>query len=276
MVVYIKNQFITWKSSFKIFKFNRALILDMTKKDLSDQYAGQVLGLLWSIIHPLMFIGVYIFIFAFIFHSKVGGTLEMPLDYTSYILSGLVPWLGFQMALVKTSVALISESNLVKQVVFPIEVLPIKMVLSSFFGQFISLAILLLYVLINYHTVPLTYTLLPILLLSQFLFTLGVGYFLSIATPFIRDVKDVITVYSIVGIYLVPVVYLPQWVPSVFKPILYINPVSYMIWCYQDALYFGRIQHLWVWVIYLSLSVLFYSIGYSVFQKFKSYVGNVL
>ena len=64
---------------------------------------------------------------------------------------------------------------------------------------------------------------------------------------YFRDVKDFVQVFCIAGMYLMPVVYLPKMVPGVFRPLLNLNPFSYMVWCYQDACYFGRFEHPWAW-----------------------------
>jgi lipopolysaccharide transport system permease protein len=65
-------------------------------------------------------------------------------------------------------------------------------------------------------------------------------------------------------------------VPSVFKPLLYANPFSYMIWCYQDVLYFGRFAHPFAWIVFMAFSMLSLYVGYRVFKKLKPYFGNVL
>ncbi|AKQ58008.1 ABC transporter permease [Bordetella hinzii] len=261
-----------WRTLFQ----QRALVREMTRRELYDQYVGQVLGVLWVVGYPFIQIAVYVFIFGFVFKAKMGGTLEMPLDYTAYILSGLLAWVGFQQALARSATALTSQTNLVQQVVFPIEVLPVRAVLSSFTGQLIALGFLVLYVLFTHGSLFWTYLLLPVLILFQFMAMLGVGFALAALNPFLRDIKDFVTVYSMIGIYALPVVYSPEWVPAMFKPIIYANPVSYMIWCYQDVLYFGRIAHPIAWVVFLLGAPIALALGYRVFRGVKPYVGNVL
>src|SRR5437016_1541575 len=72
----------------------RALCMEMVRQDLSAQYAGQMLGLFWVLGHPLFLLGIYIFIFRFVFKVTVEITAAMPLNYTAYLLAGLVPWLS--------------------------------------------------------------------------------------------------------------------------------------------------------------------------------------
>ena len=112
----------------RLLRRRRALLGEMVRRELTQQYAGQVLGALWAVGHPLAQIGVYVFLFAVVFNTKIGGTYALPLDYTTYLLSGLLLWIGFQQSLLLTSTAISSNASLVKQVVFPIEVLPLKSV----------------------------------------------------------------------------------------------------------------------------------------------------
>jgi lipopolysaccharide transport system permease protein len=255
---------------------HRDLTLTMARRELSDRYAGQAFGLLWSIGHPLFQIALYIFVFAFVFRTRLDSSREMPLDYTTYLLSGMVAWIGFQEAMIKSCTAITSNAALVKQVVFPLEVLPVKGVLASLFPQLVSLAVLIVYVLWTTGSLPATYALLPVLLALQLMAMIGVAYVLSSVGVYFRDIKDVVQLLAMAGAYLLPIFYLPSWVPAVLQPLLYLNPFSYLVWCFQDALYFGRIEHPWAWVFTSTVSVLTFVIGYRVFRKLKPGLANLL
>ncbi|MCC6534001.1 MAG: ABC transporter permease [Burkholderiales bacterium] len=254
----------------------RALMLEMARREILEQYAGQMLGGLWAIVHPIFLIGLYVFVFVVVFKTKVGGTYEMPYDYTMYLLSGLIPWLSFQQSMMRACSTLTSSSSLVKQVVFPIEVLPAKSVLASLVPQVIGLLVLLVYVFWNFGLPHATYLLVPALLAIQLLAMTGVAFALAVFGAYIRDTKDFVQVISLMGVYLMPVVYLPEWVPNLFKPIIYANPFSHMVWCYQDALYFGRIENPWAWFVFALWAVLSFVFGYRIFRKLKPQLGNVL
>lgn len=264
------------KNILKLLFQQRVLLLALTKRELTEQYAGQLFGNLWTIIHPLFLMIVYIFIFGFVFRNRIGGTYELPLDYTTYILAGLIPWLTLQQNLAKTCNAIVGNSSLVKQVVFPIEILPVKTVLSTLVWQFIAIAILLAHVFFTYHKFPPSYLLLPLVVFLQLVLTLGIAFILSSITVFVRDMRELITIFTTAGIFLLPITYLPAWVPALFKPFLYFNPFSYLIWCYQDVLYFGRIQHPFSWIFLAFFSVLMFVIGTSFFKKISPYFGNAL
>jgi lipopolysaccharide transport system permease protein len=200
----------------------------------------------------------------------------MPLDYTTYLLAGLVPWLTFQDAMVKTCSSITGNIGLVKQVIFPLEILPSKGVLASLVTQLISLLALLVYVLATQDHIFLTYLILPFLLGIQLLTMLGVGFFLSSVGAYFKDMKDLVQLFALASMYLMPVFYLPDMVPRLFMPILYVNPFSHLIWCYQDALYFGRFAHPWSWMISSAFSIFAFAGGYRVFRKLKVNFGNVV
>ena len=254
----------------------RALLTEMVRRDLTQQYAGHVFGALWAIGHPLAQIGVYIFLFAVVFKTRIGGTHELPLDYTTYLLSGLLPWIGFQQSMALSCIAISSNASLVKQVVFPIEILPLKVAIFCLVPELIGMAGLTFYVLTAHGVPPMTYLLLPMLLVLQVVAMAGLGFVLSAVGAFLRDLKDIVQVMSLFGAYLTPIFYLPNWVPTLFRPVLYINPFSYMVWCFQDALYFGRFEHPYAWPVFGLGSPILFCLGYRMFRHVKPSFGNVL
>jgi len=255
---------------------HRGLAIEMARREIGDRYSGQVLGVLWAVGHPLFLLTVYALVFGFVFRVKLGGTHEMPLDYTTYLMSGLIPWMGFQESMTRGCTAITGSTALVKQMVFPVEVLPFKGVLVSVFTQSILVALLAAYVLGTAHGLHLTYLLLAPLLALQILAMAGVSFLLAAVSVFLRDLKDLVQLFCIAGMYLIPAFYLPAWVPDLFKPLLYLNPFSYLVWCYQDALYFGRIAHPWAWVVVALGSPVTFAVGYRVFRRLKPGFGNVL
>ncbi len=255
---------------------HRTLTLEMARREITDRYAGQFFGLFWTFGHPLVLILVYVFVFRFIFTSRVGGAVAIPMDYSTYLLAGLIPWITFQEAMSKASAAIINNANVVKQVIFPTEVLPVKGVIATLFTQLVLLALLVLYVLISHRSLPWSYALIPVLVLLQLLAMTGVSYFLAAIAPYFRDIKDFVQVFTVVGMYMMPIFYQPDSMPEAARVVLYANPFSHIIWCYQDALYFGRIAHPWSWLIVVVLSFVSFSIGYRFFRKLQPMFGNVL
>jgi lipopolysaccharide transport system permease protein len=83
-------------------------------------------------------------------------------------------------------------------------------------------------------------------------------------------------VFAVTGVYLIPAFYLPEFVPPLFRPVLYLNPVSYLIWCYQDLLFYGRLEHWWAWLVLPAISLSVFYIGHRTFNVLRTMFGNVL
>lgn len=255
---------------------HRQLTLEMAKREIADRYMGQVFGIFWALAHPLFLMAIYVFVFGYIFRVRVGGTLDLPFNYTIYLLAGLIPWLAFQEAMGKSGTVIINNANLVKQVIFPVEILPVKGVIAAVMTQIIFLGLMIIYVLATNYFLPWTYLLLPLLLAMQTLAMIGVAYIISAISVYFRDVKDFIQVFTVAGLYMLPIIYLPEFIPQGFRFIFYINPFSYLIWVYQDALYYGRFEHWWAWLAFFVMSIGVFIIGYRFFRKLATMFGNVL
>lgn len=254
----------------------RQLIYELAKRDITDRYSGQALGSFWAFGHPALQLAVYVFVFNFVFRAKVDSGGLSSQDYVTYILSGLIPWLTLQEIINRSATVLVAHSNLVKQTVLPLEVLPLKVVLSALGTQLVSMVGLVLYVGLTQRGLSPSYLLLPIVIVLQILFVVGAAFVLSALTVFVRDLKDAVLVFSYVGVYLVPVVYSPAWVPALVRPLLYLNPFSHLAWCFQDVIFYCSIQHPVAWVVTAVFSVWLFAVGYRLFHRLRPLFGRVL
>lgn len=254
----------------------RVLTWEMAKREINDRFAGQFLGKFWTFIHPLAQMCIYIYVFNIVFKITFPHSAEFPRDYVMFLMSGLIPWLCTVDVIAKSNVSITGNSNLVKQVVFPIEILPVKSVIASFMTMLVFLVILLAYNLFSGQEIALSLLLLPLIIFFHALMLTGVSYILSSIAPYFRDSKDVVQIIILMGIYILPVVYHPASEPEMLKGFFYFNPFSYMIWCYKDAIYYGRLEHPIAWVIFPILSLIIFSFGYRVFRHLKVMFGDVL
>ena len=105
---------------------------------------------------------------------------------------------------------------------------------------------------------------------------MGISYMLSAVGAYFKDIKDFVQLFGVAGMYAMPIFYLPGWVPELFKPVLYANPFSYLVWCYQDVFYFGEIVHPLAWGVNAVLSLIIFTLGYRFFRKVKPGFGSAL
>jgi lipopolysaccharide transport system permease protein len=254
----------------------RALALAMASRELRTRYVGQFAGAFWIVGHPLFQMFVFVFVFGVVFKQRIGGTHDLPRDYTTYILSGLVPWLTLSAALPSLCASVVSNGNLVKQFTFQTEIFAIKDVLITMVFWSVGIAIILIYGIAVNHSLPLSYLLLPLVLVLNVMFAIGLGWILSAVGVFVRDMKDIAVVLVTAGIYVLPVVYLPSWAPKMFQPFINFNPFSSFILVYQDTLYFGRFEHPYAWIFFSAMALICFVLGFRLFQSLKPYFGKVL
>ena len=243
------------------------LVIELTKRELKDRYAGHVLGGAWAVLNPLFLIALYLFLFVVIFPVRFSGAWDHVGGIEVYILSGLLPWLTFQEVLSKSCTAVQANANLVKQVVFPIEVLPIKTVLASVFGQMVTLALFLAYLFLEYGTPAPILLAYPVVMVFQLLAMLGVAYALSAVGVFIKDVKDVVSVFVMANLFMQPILYTAEQIPEKVRFLLYLNPFTYLTQSSQDVLFFQQIVHPVSWVFLGSLSLASFFLGRAVFRR---------
>jgi lipopolysaccharide transport system permease protein len=263
-------------SGISLIAMNLKLILAMAVRELKKRYAGQFTGSFWIVGHPLFQLLIFIFIFGVVFKQRIGGSQDLPHDYTTYMLSGLVPWLSLSPLLTTSCISIVGSANLVKQFTFQTELLPVKDVVISMVFWVVGFCILTIYAIAVEHSLPWTYVLVPVLLSLHLMFAVGLAWLLSSICVFVRDLKDVIAVLVTAGMYVLPIVYLPQWVPKIFQPFIALNPFSPMIWVYQDTFYFGRIEHPLAWPFFAVISILVFGFGFRVFGRLKMQFGRVL
>ena len=251
------------------------LIYEMACRDVLDRYAGQALGAAWVIAAPLLQMCVYVFAFTVLFASRLsaGGSNA---EYVAFILSALAPWIVVSEILGRAPTIVTASAGLVKQVVFPSEVLPLKVTLgaSPTFG--IGLAVVMIIGLISGHAHPLGWLLLPVPILCLALMSAGFCYFLGALGVFLKDTKDIVQVLLSIGFFLHPIIYAPGVAPHGLEVLFYFSPISYVLWGFRDALFYGGITDPWIWNTMILLSCIIFVLGYRTFRMLRPVFGNAL
>jgi lipopolysaccharide transport system permease protein len=105
---------------------------------------------------------------------------------------------------------------------------------------------------------------------------LGLAFLLGAITPYFRDMPELLRVFVTINVYLMPVMYIPDWVPTQLRFVLSINPFSHLIWCYQDVLYFNRIAHPVSWLICAAFASGALAVGCAAFSRLRHHMASVL
>jgi len=211
------------------------LLTRMVERDLRSKYVGSLGGVFWTIINPLLLLLVFTFIFVEVFHARFGNQPGVMISAV-YILTGLIPWLGFQEGIGRAGGYLLENRNLVKRVQFPGQILPAVPVLSGFFGQAIGLIILIAWGAAKNEIQFPDVLFLPIWMLLQIAFSLGLAYFIATLSVWLRDVLQILPVLILIWFYGTPVFYSAQMVPPRFQILISLNPMAHLVNGYRKLL----------------------------------------
>jgi lipopolysaccharide transport system permease protein len=254
----------------------RSIIFAMARRELFAPHRNQVFGKFWVFWNPLFFSILITVVFNFVFGAKFGGTKDLPRDYPTYVLSGMLAWQAFSQILVRSPGEAVANTNLIRQVVFPVEAIPAASVLTSIFPAFCGQLFLLLYSGLYRGDLPATAVFLPLLWCLQLLWMLGISYAFFCFGAFFKDLRDISATVATAGIYLLPIIYVPTAVPKPLRGVVRYNPFGSILRCFQDILYFGQIRSVWAWVMTVVYSVSFYLLGSIVFRRLRGQLGTVL
>lgn len=260
----------------EIFGNKKDLVIALAKREVQEKYLGHIFGVLWTIGYPILLIAIYVFIFTYVFSVRTSDFIDLPLNYTSYMLAGLVPWISLQESISNAPTIITKNASIVKHIQFPIEILPMVNVFAIVLTEIIFLSIVLSYNFITQKTVLWTYLLIPVLLIIQGVLMIGISLIVSAVGVYFRDLKEIIQVFLTAALFVLPILYLPEAIPSAVRPALYLNPFSYLIWSWQDILYFGEIVHPWAWLVLVAISLIAVFYGLRIFARLKLLFGNVL
>jgi lipopolysaccharide transport system permease protein len=256
-----------WHNLGQLIRY-RGLIQSLVARELKARYRGSALGFFWSFVNPLLMLGIYSFIFGTILPNKDPKTVP----YAIFMFCGILPWTWFSSSLLDATGSLISGGNLIKKVLFPAEVLPIVSVLANMVHFFLGLPILAGYM-IWYQHFPDAIGLLwlPVVMLIQLIFTIGLGLGLSALTVHFRDVRDLLSNLINFWFFCTPIIY-PYYMESVQKylPILKLNPFYHLVVPYQEILFFhGPFGHERSLTIMAGASLATFVAGYWLFDRLR-------
>ncbi|HEU0177185.1 MAG TPA: ABC transporter permease [Blastocatellia bacterium] len=264
-----------WRPAAALLGEHRGLVRSMARRDFTSRYKGSVIGLAWAIITPAVMIIIFTVIFSGLFHARFGAQ-EGHLRFALYLYCGLLPWIAFSDGVLRSTTSLTDNVNLVKRVVFPTEALPVNLALSGIAQQMLGTIVLLALALILEHTIRPTALLLPLLLVPQFLVTSGLGWLMASLGVFIRDMPQVNQLSLMAWMYLTPIFYPENQIPTRYHWMVNLNPMAPLIRSYRRILLEGSAPDWRGLVVTMTFALFCFIIGYWWFQRTKKAFADIL
>ena len=247
----------------------RWLIIELVKRALTLRYRGSVFGLLWTLLNPLVFMAIYTLVFSHFMRINIP-------QYPVFLITGLLPWLWFTEALPLGANCLIDHSGFLRNAVIPSAILPFVSVATGMMNFIFSLPILFFFLHMFGVELRLSLVALPLVMIVNFIFTLGIVLIAVTCNVFFRDVRYLINHALLALFFVSPVMYNMSIVPSRFHWILKLNPLTTLLDSYRNIFLYGTWPHWRNFGYFSFLAVLMFILGAWIFERYREIFAEYL
>lgn len=254
---------------------NRSLVRTLVRRDVLGRYSGSFGGAFWAVLNPLLLMLTYFFVFGVVLNSRFPGDPTRS-GFTLYYLAGFLPWLAFSEAMGRAPFTLVEHRGFIKKLVFPVEILPVNLVVSGLVTEFFGVILFAIALLILRGHVPATALYLPLLLIPQILFTAGICWFLSALGVFVRDLAQVNGFIVTIWFFITPICYAESLVPRQGAALLTKNPIYVLVRGYRAIFLESRAPD-WKPLAWMTaVSLLVFLLGHAWFYKLRKSFADII
>jgi lipopolysaccharide transport system permease protein len=213
----------------------RGLIFQLVRRDFEQRFVGSAAGWLWGVIHPLVLLLSYTFVFSYCLKTPLPAN-EGTNSYSLYLFAGLLPWWLFSETVQRSSSSLLEHANLITKTVFPAEVVPISVFLSSLISHGMALALVIAAIAVKENHISPLLAVLPVYMALLGLFAVGIGWIASSLQVYLRDTAQIVSVVLTFWFWLTPLFIAEDMVPERLRFLIAGNPLAYAVRAYRRAL----------------------------------------
>jgi lipopolysaccharide transport system permease protein len=254
---------------------NRGLIRSMVRRDIVARYRGSAGDVLWTILNPLLLMTTYYFVFGVVLQSRFPGDPSKA-GFVLYFLAGMLPWLAVSEAVGRSALVIVDHRNFVKKLLFPVEILPVNLVIAGLVTELFALVVFVAGLLLARGAVPVTVLWLPVVLVPQVLLTVGLCWFLAALGVYVRDLGQMIGFLLTLWFFLTPICYPESQLPASLAPYLALNPTYVLVSAYRRLFLEA---HAPAWMPLAKLTVLSLAVclfGHAWFYKLRRSFADVI
>ncbi|HEY3540031.1 MAG TPA: ABC transporter permease [Trinickia sp.] len=244
----------------------RGFVVGSVKREFQTRYRTSMLGALWLVLQPLALIVVYTVVFSEVMKSRLPG-VQSTFGYSIYLCAGVLTWGLFAEIVSRAQSVFVDNANLLKKLSFPRIVLPVIVTCSALMNFAIIFGLFLVFLIVTGNFPGVVFVGLVPLLLTQVLFSIGLGITLGVLNVFFRDVGQFMGILLQFWFWFTPVVYPWHALPEQVRPLIRLNPMARLIEGYQ-TIFVNRLWPDWslVWPVFV-LGVLFCLLGMHLFRR---------
>ena len=264
--------------SLATFYDRRWLIRYLIQRQISRNYRGSYLGLVWAFLGPLLMVALLTLVFSELLGLRFREvTGDNPLNFGLYLFCGLIPFLAYSEALNKGTNIIRRNSDLVKKVLFPLEILPLttsitSLIVNSVFG----LGALMLILLVLEQRLHWTVLLLPLIVVPQLLFTLGLNYLMAVAGTYMPDIRETLRAVVRATFFITPIIWPAERVPESYRFLVDYNPLAFLVEAYRGLILEGVLPGYMATIYFSLFSAVLFVVGFVVFNRVKHNFADLL
>ncbi|MGI8992127.1 MAG: ABC transporter permease [Bryobacteraceae bacterium] len=249
--------------------------MQLVRRDFEQRYVGSAVGWLWGLVHPVVLLLSYTFVFSFCLNQKLGPG-QVTTNYPLFLFAGMLPWLLFSETVMRSSASLLDQANLITKTVFPAEILPISIFLSSLVSHLMALALVVAAVGVVLNHFSATLIFLPVFVFLLGLFAVGIGWIAASLQVYLRDTAQVLTVVLTFWFWLTPIFISEDQFPQRVRFLLAGNPLAYIVRAYREMLLSHQLPSISDLGIVAVFSIATFFIGGLFFRYMKRGFADVL
>lgn len=253
---------------------NRRVLVRLVKYDLLNEYSGSYFGILWAFINPLIYTVLLWFIFSIGFRSQ--PVKDVP--FIVWLVSGLFPWQFLSQSAVSGTNSVISQTYLVKKIVFPVELLPLIKICSAFTLHLFFILLLFIITAISGISFTLHVLQLPYYIFGMLLLLLGLTWLSSSVTVFVKDISSIVSILMQLAFWATPVFWSLAILPESLQPWMRLNPFHYLVNGYRSCFVSGE----WFWndpygaFFFWTITIGIFVIGTHIFKRLRPHFADIL
>lgn len=246
------------------------LLVSFIKMQLRDRFLGSAFGVIWAIVQPALMLSIFTFVFGFVFKAKLPGA-ETNLSYVIWLISGYGPWLAISEGLMSSTISVSANAQIVKNIPFKVELLPISGALMGGIPLLVSLIYLMVLLVFDGATLSLSWLVVPLYIVAQFIIIIALGLFLSGINVIARDISHLLPNLLLVVLFASPIFYQITVYPASIQAIMEFNPIYLLAEGYRQPLLYGNTPPIWQLLYCYFLGIVLLVAGVVFFRRIKRY-----
>jgi len=254
----------------------RFLIGQMTRRQIEGRYRGSLLGLLWALFHPLLYLAAFTFVFGVVFGARWGVDDDGRGGFALTLFAGLIVYWMVNETLSGAPTLVTGSATLVKRVLFPVEILPIVGLLAALFHAAVAALVWVVGHVFLFGAPPATALAAPVVILPLVLAALGGAWVIAGVAVYVRDLGQVVAVGLTLLLFLSPIFYPLEAVPEAYRWMMRLNPLAYGVEWARGALLRGTLPDPLDWLIATAAGWLVAVAGLALFRRLRRGFADVL